>query len=241
MRIKTILLLIFYAVINSIYCQSQEVTGINKERKGGRVPPEYLEKTIASNIYSQVLLLSFNGNSASSVIVTVDSIGYITTVKHLFDSSIEHGQKVDIAVLKTIPEFKKIKSFQDRPGNLIIGDEGFMLGFPLNLKTEVGEFNNSNPVPLIRKSILSGIISQDSIRYIIVDGISIDGFSGGPVLIKSFTSGEWSLAGIIKGSIYDEEEKQLGKSNQIIKIRHNSGFTAATDARYIFEIIENIK
>jgi len=113
-------------------------------------------------------------------------------------------------------------------GAVIVGDDGYMLGFPMGLWAEGRGLNSGRPFPLLRKVTAVGVTSlrgtlNDQLNIVIFDGQIVKGFSGGPVLFRNMTDSETErlhVIGVIKGGYFDE------------------GYTIAFPSNYILEIIE---
>lgn len=124
----------------------------------------------------------------------------------------------------------------------IIGDEGFFLGFPYNLKTDDKENkNNGFPFPLVKKGVLSGLIFENNISILLLDGHNNPGFSGGPVFFKNRFNDEdelYHLVGVI--SAYQAQINELITPLGTFQYSENSGIIIALGQRHIYEIIQGI-
>lgn len=152
------------------------------------------------------------------------------------------NKNVDIAIMK-IEKENLTKTFNGpmySTKGLIWGQDVYFLGYPY-------EFNNmirpieENSIPFIKKACMSGMVEENGINYILLDGINNEGFSGGPVCFSN-NENKFSIAGVIK-SFYVEKGffKQDNKtiSNEIY-VSMNSGIIYATDIKYAIEIIDSI-
>jgi hypothetical protein len=252
-----ILILVFSLQLSS--CQKAKNLSI---KEGGDIPYGYQFEILPPKLYSSVWLIKYKDKQGSGFWVVRDSLAYLVTAKHIFEQNIQNGQRVvidsynenrwrpfggnvyihknknvDIAVIVQFPnKMRYITNFER--GDILIGDNGYLVGYPYSIKTDAGNFYHGNPIPLIKKSIFSGVITMDSIHYCIMDGGTVGGFSGGPAIVRNYKTGGWALGGVIKGSLI-VGTPILKDGNNTLVDTIQTGFSLATAAGYIFEIIDS--
>jgi hypothetical protein len=138
---------------------------------------------------------------------------------------------------------EKVSQFDIGGKNFYISQECFFLGFPFGLKMDdkEGKINNGFPLPFVKKGIISSIISDSTkMTQIFLDGHNNPGFSGGPVVITNFGTGnehKMRIIGIV--SAYLNEEKIVKTPIGDFKNSENSGIVLSYSIDHVFEIIKD--
>ena len=160
------------------------------------------------------------------------------------DGTLYHhnNPKVDISIIRVFEgEKTTIKNdFILSIENLIYGDEGFILGFPYNLSTDI--LDREFPLPLIKKVTNSGTIIDEGIQMIFLDGHNNPGFSGGPIVFKNHSKNKghrWQIVGVI--SAYVSQHNELITPVGKMKYHENSGIVIGYSSDYIKSIIEKTR
>jgi hypothetical protein len=208
--------------------------------------------------------ISYKGSGGTCFLVVSKHKHYFITARHLFSGNekkisfgIRHmnewqqyagtvyfhnNPKVDIAVIVTNFRNDIDTAFTLENPNITIGQGGFFIGFPLGHGSEdlTGQMNNGYPIPLVKKTILSGISMEQGVKVNLFDGFNNHGFSGGPVFFVNYShpANKFYLAGVIKGYYYDYDSVKIDKAKY--QFQSNSGIIVATDPIYIQEIINTI-
>lgn len=220
-----------------------------------------------SGAFTSVFNLKNNNITGTTFLIDKDSINYFVTAKHILQNP-QYGQKITVEILQDtlwkeligtvfFDTTKNVDVVLIRPDgfsfvksgislkriSMILGDEGFFLGFPFNFSTTDKENINSGfPFPLIKKAVYSGSIIDDDILTLYLDGHNNIGFSGGPILFKDrFKNGDnnFHLVGIISG--YIEHNRELTTPLGRFSYQENSGIIVGLGRVHIEEIIEGIK
>ncbi|MBK8516556.1 MAG: trypsin-like peptidase domain-containing protein [Saprospiraceae bacterium] len=153
-----------------------------------------------------------------------------------------NNSKVDISIIRVFEGQKtSIKNdFNLSYKNLIYGDEGYILGFPYNLSTDI--WDREFPLPLIKRVINSGTIIEDGIQLIFLDGHNNPGFSGGPIVFKNHSKSNghmWQIVGVISAYVTQNNDliTPLGK----MKYHENSGIVIGYSSDHIKAIINQTR
>lgn len=160
-------------------------------------------------------------------------------------------QNVDVAVATLPDPHEKTSGFDICGENdkLDFGDEGLFLGFPYGFDTDpnVGATNmpldvHGRVMPFIKRATLSGMIqvAPGTNQVMVLDGINNEGFSGGPLIFSSVTSGS-CVAGVII-SYVTSTEPVMDQTNQATaqSVRANTGLIYATPTGYVNELIKKL-
>jgi len=219
---------------------------------------------LPKNVLNRVFLIKYGNSVGSAFTIEINEQQYIITARHIVGNirkedniSIYHDliwknlkvktisfedPKFDVIVL--VPDFKiapktDIKFTMD---NLYIGQDVYFLGFPFGLKTEVGELNSNFPIAFVKKGICSSIDSTDKeFIKIWIDGFSNPGFSGGPIVFKDSFSGNYQIAGMLKGHLAEKVDIHSNSNidtNDFVEI--NSGIILGISINSIVNRINKI-
>jgi len=222
---------------------------------------------ITSEIISRVFHMKYKSGTGTTFLIDKDSTNYFVTAKHILEHA-KFGEKITIEIYqdslwKTLSgnvyfdTTKNVDVALIKPKGLnfvqsgislknipmILGDEGFFMGFPYGLSTsDAGGINSGFPFPLMKKAVYSGSSTENEIFIILLDGHNNPGFSGGPVLFKDrFKSGDnkFHLVGVV--SAYVNQQNELVTPFGTMKYSENSGIIISYGKKHIDKIIETIK
>ncbi|WP_025724369.1 S1 family peptidase [Acholeplasma granularum] len=152
-------------------------------------------------------------------------------------------EDVDICIIKLpendIPDSYLTFNFEP----VTIGETYYMFGFPgaIDITYEYNEEKGSYPIPVIRKGIASNFQLENDISHIILDAISVPGFSGSPI-VRIEDSENFYVVGVliesnnIFNSIYDSDNIELD-----YYVHNTSGFSRGIHIAYAIDIIEHYK
>jgi S1-C subfamily serine protease len=128
-----------------------------------------------------------------------------------------------------------------------MGEQLFFLGFPLGKFTSAPALNNGYPLPLVKRGIVSGTVSDanDVSDGMYLDAINNHGFSGGPVVSGGSPTRIW---GVVSGFVPDEPTEVTGpNSTRIVDakgapvglyVQGNSGLLVAYDLKVALDMIK---
>lgn len=104
-------------------------------------------------------------------------------------------------------------------GNLTYSQDVFILGFPLGIAPVIKlNGRQSNPIPLVKKGILSGITDQN---FLYIDVHINQGFSGGPALFLDSKTKKMKIFGIVSAFKKDKIDGKFMLVNSGIGIVQN--------------------
>lgn len=122
---------------------------------------------------------------------------------------------------------------------MILGDEGFFLGFPFGMKTrDNSNINKGFPFALIKKCVFSGGYTEKGIQMMFFDGNNNPGFSGGPVFYKNrLDANDRRLYLVAVVSAYVNQKNQMITPIGTFDYNENSGIILAFSSSHIKEIL----
>jgi len=220
---------------------------------------------LLSETLERVFWVKYEDKTVTGFLIGYNNSNYLITARHRFQD-INHGDTVvyeilknnkwkkypkapiyfhkniavDIAVIPVGLNSDYIPALIIQEGGHILGDEGFILGFPLQLFTDSQNLNNGFPYPLIKKVIFSGSNEIDGVRIRFYDGHNNPGFSGGPVLFKdrTKTSSKWFVSDVVMG--YQRQENKIKIGKEEYPYHENSGIMLTCPSSYIKDIIDSL-
>jgi len=224
------------------------------------------QNIVPSEIFQSVFLLKHGGNLGTCFLVSINSNDYLITAKHLFLSTaisktsvdielfrndgwikfnpvllLHDNPNIDIAVLDLKTNVQKENLFDVESKGVYISQDCFFLGFPFGLKMDdkEGKLHNGFPIPFVKKGIISSITSDTTnMVQFFLDGHNNPGFSGGPVVVTNYGSGnkhKMKVFGVV--SAYFNEEKIIKTPIGDFKNNENSGIVICYGIDPIFEIV----
>jgi len=223
---------------------------------------------IGDNITKRVLYLQNNvGNTASSFVLEKNNKSYVVSAKHFLPNNIENDcvqfsimqndrwllhegvahfhkdSNVDILVIELDYNiFGNNKTdYLNFSGQTLIGAEGYFFGYPMGFKSEMLDNKNDGlPIPLFKKCIYSGVITEKGNPVVLLDGNNTPGFSGGPAFILGFTNNEWNyfLMGFIVA--YYTQNNKTNINEQQFNFKENSGIIKCIPRNSVKEIMDRL-
>lgn len=217
-----------------------------------------------------------DGKTASGTAFTIEVEGrqYLVSAKHIFSVGanapglkIFHNgawlelpykrievqpESVDIAVLALEKQISPLHPITLTTKGMILSEEVFFLGFPLQLQIDARLINNGFPIPLVKHGIIS-FFNANSNAYSkgeprLIDAMNVPGFSGGPVVqmkdnknpvIYGVISGYRSHAReILQSGKGCTELRNAGKLCDDLAFSENTGLTVFYDINYALEAIK---
>lgn len=225
------------------------------------------QNMVPNEILQSVFLIKYGKNTGTCFLVSIDSIDYLITAKHLFPNTMPLKSKVNIEIYnnKGWMKYQPNLLFHDNPNidiavldlktndfkhmgfdigskNYYLSQECFFLGFPFGLKMDddaTGSLNRGFPIPFVKKAIISLFISDSTkMTQIFLDGHNNPGFSGGPVAITNYgTENQHKMRIIGIISAYLNEEKIIKTPYGNLKNIENAGIILSYSFDHVFEII----
>jgi hypothetical protein len=219
---------------------------------------------LTTDIISRVVYILVKGNIGSGYVTKIGLFNYIVTAKHIFSNCknldsvqlkifqdgtwieynsvilLHQNEAVDVAVVPFKTNiFDQLANPIITSANVVIGDDGYFLGFPLQLLPEGEQVNGGRPVPLIKRATLSGELKYNSALVWILDGHCTRGFSGGPAFFKAKTNNHWQFFGIISG--YFPQKNLISDHIREWEYDENSGLIICYASNYVIEILKQNK
>ena len=214
---------------------------------------------ITANILQRTFQLSFGKGQGTCFTVDYDNQQYIVTARHIVEpitnsatirikhekiwkdcpvNLVGHGEgKVDISVLASPIQISPTYHLPPTTDGLAIGQDVYFLGFPYGWASEVGEFNDNFPMPLIKKAIISGVDLGS--HLFLLDGHNNRGFSGGPVVFAEVgkPGAQLSVAGVISGYRRGKEPVALEGDNTSFELKYNAGIVLVYGIKHAVDLI----
>ena len=133
----------------------------------------------------------------------------------------------DVAILAAQQQLSPANmTLEPTPAGMSVGQQVYFLGF-IELEVAAPPGGSGYPMPLVRQGILSGIIPQNGITALVIDGHNIPGFSGGPVVFKPTGSPEFRVAGVVSGYRWDPKPVFHNDTETELYVRDNAGLVIA--------------
>ena len=222
------------------------------------------------NALTRVIQIRYNESLGSGFTVELNGKQFLVSAKHLFNGILSGTvtdilvynekkwknlkvqiffhkiEQIDIVVMKFLRNKKITIDFPIKMTTmgLLYGQEMFILGYPLGLKTESHSLDSGYPLPLIKKGIVSTIINENNICMLLLDVINNKGFSGGPVV--STKNNEMNFIGVISGyapyhtPVLEKNADGSLKSSQYI-VQENTGLAISYSIEHVKEIMNTIE
>lgn len=220
-----------------------------------------LYANVTVNVLHRVLFIKYNKKAGTGFTIEVDNKQYIITAKHIVEGIKQNDsifvfhdcqwRKIEVRNIKfknpeidaiiLIPPFQitPITNVEFTIDDLSLDQDVYFLGFPFGLKTEVGNLNNNFPIPFVKKGICSSIdnTSPDT-TGIWIDGYSNPGFSGGPIVFRDTSTGNFKIAGILEGHLPEPINVIYGEEETKLYVKSNSGLIYGIGINDIIRIIK---
>jgi S1-C subfamily serine protease len=213
---------------------------------------------ISSNIIQRTLHIRYKGSTGSSFIIDVNGKQYLITAKHVIETLVGkeiiefnyqtnwkpveatlvgHSPHSDVSVL-SVPALINISDNVIADSNSILyGQDIYFLGFPYRLQSDIGDLNAHLPVPLVKKGIVSNFLFENPRKVLLLDGHNNPGFSGGPVIFKSYEDNSLRVAAIISGYSTEMINAQHQNKDLDIQIKTNTGIIISHGIEAAIELI----
>lgn len=222
-----------------------------------------MKPILTTDIITRVLFLRFKSEIFTGYVTDYDTDSYLVTVRHpykginnndMIDFEYYHedqwkqskqlihfheNPEVDIAVISFRERlFTQFSCPEISAANILLGDDGYFLGFPLRLLIEGSYINSGRPLPLIKKAVLSGHMIYKSANIFLLDGNCSKGFSGSPAFFYNYSTKKLQFSGVIAGYFPQEniKEDHLGEW----PYEENSGIIIMYGTEYILSIFQNL-
>jgi hypothetical protein len=178
----------------------------------------------------------------------VDGKQYIVTARHLLPGIEKHAEllihieqeaewrncyckvvgfgedEIDVAVLAPPGQISPTHPLLPTTKGLVLGQDAYFLGFPLNLRSEMGAANRHFPIALVKKACMSMFALDTKPSYLVLDGYCAAGFSGGPCVFafagEKITA---NVCGVVSGYYFDKSEVVEGDQATKLSVRQNAG------------------
>jgi S1-C subfamily serine protease len=185
-------------------------------------------------ITAKHVLGTVRNNQRISFFILQDTSWLITTGSVLIHSN----PIIDIAVI--VPDdTSSVNAISLNQTEIVLGDEGFFLGFPFGMKTsDNSKINKGFPFALIKKCVFSGNYTGQGVQLFFLDGNNNPGFSGGPVFFKNRQNAsdrKLYLTAIV--SAYVNQKNQMITPLGNFDYNENSGIILAYSSSHIKEIL----
>ena len=156
---------------------------------------------------------------------------------------------VDLAVLAPSIRLSSSPPLGVSSGSLTYGDPIYFLGYPFGMHSGNEQFNRGLPLPLVKAGIVSAVMVDKGVLWIILDAHVNKGFSGGPVLFipDGKPRDEFQVVGVVtsytspklrpivnrkRGTITD------GQGDPIGYVADNPGIGKAIGIHHALELID---
>lgn len=215
--------------------------------------------SVTSSILQRTFNIRCDGQKSGTCFTAdVDGRRYLITARHIVNNIVNHGVvdilrdgnwlplevqlvghgkgEVDVSVLAPNQLFGSSNQLSITTVNMTLAEDVFFLGFPFGMSFDIGELNDYFPMPLVKKAIVSGFITEEGV--ILLDGHNNPGFSGGPVVRCSTTKGP-TVIGVISAyrfqrrAVLDNDENKGPYTYDM-----NTGIVYVYDARQITKLIK---
>jgi hypothetical protein len=213
---------------------------------------------ITANVIQRVFELRYKNQTGTFFIIDYLNRQYLITAQHVIEGikdkeniEIRHNKSwvqvpidlighgapdVDISVFSINTRICPNYSLPFDNLNYIYGQDVYFLGFPYGYEGDIGFANNNNPLPFVKKAIISCFSPAD--KFLFLDGYNNPGFSGGPVVYKEAGKEEFNVLGVISAYQGKEEKAFLNKKDVGFTFINNTGIIIVYKIGLAKEIIE---
>jgi len=220
---------------------------------------------ISTNILCRVFYIRVGEKQGTSFAMEHSGKQYLVTARHVLQTSHQEmdisifwkrewrklsttlvgvNDDADIAVLSSPIQLAPAFSAEPSMGGMLLAQQVFFLGFPLELTGGGEELNRKFPLPLVKTGIVSGIDFTPPAKFWI-DGHNNPGFSGGPVVFTPHgqpisSNAEHKIAGVISGYWSSPQEvRDNSTGREIGYVGENSGIIIAYSIQHAVDLIES--
>jgi hypothetical protein len=227
---------------------------------------------VTNNVLQRVLLFASGNKAGTAFTVEVDGHQYVITARHNLqknDRDVEirlfldgkwkpfkahaiypKSDSVDIVALDVRQKVTIDFPVEATSGDILIGQQVYFIGYPKPsgafLCSYGGQSSNVCEIAFVKAGILSAFDFRDKDSVILyIDGQNNPGFSGGPIVFRHLASGNYRIAGVVKGYSIEAipvlKEKDLNdfnaKAQDDLYIRGNSGIVVGYKINHIIDAI----
>lgn len=147
---------------------------------------------------------------------------------------------IDLCVIPLPDNHQVISTLTYRYQPVLVGGDYFMFGYPGVIENTFKETSDKQklPIPVIRSGIASHIGVSEGIHYMWLDMISVEGFSGGPVVAFDKSNNSHVIGVATDGNIFARPIVNKKGEEQDYYSYNSTGFTKAIHILYVIDIIE---
>ena len=141
--------------------------------------------------------------------------------------------------------FSWTSPLQPTTNGITLYDDAYILGFPYGAKGGIGSeelsgLNRGFPLPIAKKGILSALYSEEGVM--LLDAYNMNGFSGGPVVMKSKEEG-LVVVGVVSGYQFKRTPVYLSIADELKQLsfahfQENTGLTIAYSINHALALID---
>ncbi len=216
---------------------------------------------LSVNVVERTLRLRINDRVGTGFVYDHDGRQYLLTARHIWGESpglgyIEVyrnaqwdrlaaeslGHSGDILVL-SVNDRLTTRAAVPPVHRVGMGQDVYILGFPLNLKSQAHHAGHTVPIPFVKKSLLSAALeTPPSGQVLYLDAILAGGFSGGPVLAYTPSAPapqRWALLGLVSGYISEHHRGTVRTRDGEYSVQspRNTGITVGWSLAHAVRVI----
>lgn len=199
---------------------------------------------ISNHIIQRTINIKYNGATGTSFAFDYDNKQYYVTAKHVIENIedggylevfhdkvwnkhkiklVGHSKNYDISVFVLESIINENKTIIGDSDNIVYSGDAYFLGFPYNISNLTHTREDTFPLPLVKKGIISGFKNDEPVKIILIDGINNPGFSGGPIVYFCPHTSELKVCGVISAFRYELQRIQSVDKKTEIEIKVNTG------------------
>lgn len=222
---------------------------------------------VTNDILECTFKIQTDTQSGTGFLIGRPDSNFMITARHLFRKSYKNGDKivywvygkdsweafdgtlllhknpkVDIAIIKPDSIGKWNPTLNSNLPAMFLGEDAIFLGFPYDIipSRKMADVELYYPYPIFKKAMNCENVESDSIIYYLFEGHNNSGFSGGPILLKSWKQKPLPtynrLIAVVHGFYPGALTLDTDKGKMIFA--ENSGIMLGVPAFYITEIFE---
>lgn len=181
---------------------------------------------ITSNVFNRVFLVTFGQSLGTGFTMEVEGRQYLVTARHVAKGKSANGPlavaendlmqpvavigesmpadpSIDVIVFALAAQLSVAYECLPSMKGLIWGQDTYFLGFPFGLRGV--PTIEGRPLPLVKHAQHSGeVIDESGQRVIVLDGLNVPGFSGGPLVFRPNSTAPFQIAGVIQSFLAQE-------------------------------------
>jgi hypothetical protein len=199
---------------------------------------------ITSNVFQRVVLLTCGQSLGTGFAIEVDDRQYLVTARHVaardgasgppflaengvmrqvrvLGESSPADPSIDVTVFALAEQIAPALECLPSTQGLTWGQDTYFLGFPFAMQGVPSV--EGRPLPLVKHAQHSGeVVDEHGQRVIVLDGLNVHGFSGGPLVFRPQPGAPFQIAGVIQSFM-----------------RHESSIIDATGADTEYKVVTN--